>query len=56
MCTAFGGGALILAGADFLWNELSVFYNADKQWTFFWFQAFPTLIFLVGMGYLLFGW
>lgn len=47
MGTFFGAAVLILAGGDFIYDQLSVFRNDDAAWTL-WMQAGITIGFLVG--------
>lgn len=44
----FGAAVLILAGGDFIYDQLSVFRNDLEAWTL-WMQAGITIGFLVGM-------
>jgi preprotein translocase subunit SecE len=49
--TIAGCGIIVLAGANFVWEQLEIFRNEQAQWTMF-MQAGVTLLFLVGLGYL----
>lgn len=50
--TALGAGVLVLAGANFLYDQLSVFRD-DRAWTL-WLQAGIPLLLLVVLGLLTF--
>jgi len=51
--TAFGAGILILAGANFLYEQLSVYRDPDATWTL-WLQAGVPLFAVVLLGLLTF--
>ncbi len=52
VCTAVGAGIVILAGADFVYDELDVF-RTNQIWTM-WMQIGIPALMCVGLGYLLF--
>ncbi len=51
--TALGAGILILAGADFMYEQLGVYRNEEAAWTL-WLQAGVPLLLVVVMGLLTF--
>jgi len=52
VCTAVGAGIIILAGADFLYDELEVF-RTSRVWTM-WMQVGIPALMCVGLAYLVF--
>ena len=51
--TALGAGLLILAGADFVYEQLGVYRNEEAAWTL-WLQAGIPLLLVVALGLLTF--
>lgn len=49
--TLAGCAIIVLAGADFVYEQLAVFYDERILWTL-WMRAGITLLFVVGLGYL----
>ncbi len=52
MCTAIGGGVLILGAGNFIFDQMAV-YQTDAQWTLWLRVGIPTLV-VVGLGLLLY--
>ena len=53
MGTVIGGAILILAGMNYLWDQMGVFADPDRIWTLY-FRAGVPLIFGAGLGLFLF--
>ncbi len=53
MCTAIGGGIMVLGAGHFLWKHLEAMTTAEEQWTRWLQAAIPTAV-VVGIGLLLF--
>jgi preprotein translocase SecE subunit len=51
--TALGAGILVLAGANFVYGQLSIYRNETEAWTL-WLQAGIPLLLVVGFGLLTF--
>ncbi len=49
--TAVGAGVLVLAGANFVFEQLAIMVDPDRAWTS-WFQMGTALLWLVGLGVL----
>ncbi|MEE9294442.1 MAG: preprotein translocase subunit SecE [Phycisphaerae bacterium] len=53
MCTAIGGGILVLGAGNFLFKQLEAMTTAEEQWTLWLQVGIPTAV-VVGLGLLLF--